>query len=389
MLSKTFSSLLLLSTLTFANTLEESILNEDRLKIFELEQNKNIEDSNKLKKDWVNTATYTLSKEYSDGYDSTKSIIAINQPIFKSGGIYSAIKYAKSLKKYNDLDIKARKIAMIKDAVNILFEIESLNINIEKQKLMIRNAEIDIERKKEQVLNGVLDTSFLDNAILDANNKRNTLSELYFNKQSLINNFRNYSEKEYTNYTLPKLQFLRQQDYIEKNIDLKKQDEDIETKDNYKGVIRAKYLPSLNFNYRYTKTHESESPMSNDDGYTYGLSVVVPLDIRVFNDIESSKVDYLKAKVQRKIQENSEINFYKTTMDKIEMYNKKIELAKSDVLLYDSLIEQMKELVFAQLKIQSDVDTLINSRKIKILEIKNYNINKQTEILNLYSKIAN
>ncbi|NQY93303.1 MAG: transporter, partial [Campylobacteraceae bacterium] len=47
-------------------------------------------------------------------------------------------------------------------------QIKKQNIRIQKQNLLIKNAVIDVERKKEQVLNGLIDTSYLDNSILDA-----------------------------------------------------------------------------------------------------------------------------------------------------------------------------------------------------------------------------
>jgi hypothetical protein len=42
----------------------------------------------------------------------------------------------------------------------------------------------------------------------------------------------------------------------------------------------------------------------------------------------------------------------------------------------------------AELKTQSDVDTLLNSKKIRELDLKIYNIDKQIELLDIYSKIS-
>lgn len=73
---------------------------------------------------------------------------------------------------------------MIKDATELLFNIHKINYSIKKQELLIANANLDVLRKREQVLNGLSDASFLDNAILDANTKKNSYVELVYQKKS-------------------------------------------------------------------------------------------------------------------------------------------------------------------------------------------------------------
>lgn len=87
--------------------IDENILSQDRLNLFEYNKKENEESSSKLKKDWVNPITLEYSKDYGDKEDQT--LIRIDQPIFKSGGIYSAIKYANATYEYNDLDIQLQK----------------------------------------------------------------------------------------------------------------------------------------------------------------------------------------------------------------------------------------------------------------------------------------
>ncbi|MDB4257304.1 TolC family protein, partial [Arcobacteraceae bacterium] len=96
-------------------------------------------------------------------------MISISQPIFKSGGIYYAIKYAHSFSTQRNTSIDIQKKELIKQTINLLFQIQQINITIKKQKLLIKNSLIDVKWKKEQVLNCILDTSFLDNSILDLN----------------------------------------------------------------------------------------------------------------------------------------------------------------------------------------------------------------------------
>ena len=200
--------------------LDENILSKDRLDLFNLNKEQVEEDSSKLKKDWINPIMYTYSKNYGEFYDTEKSFISIDQPIFKTGGIYSAIKYANSLKQYSHLDIELRKKALIKDTINLLFNIHKIELQIKKQELLVNNGTIDIERKKDQVLNGFLDTALLDNAILDTNTNKNMLADLEYQRDELINSFDNYASDNYKTFDLPKLKLINKDIFIENNINI-------------------------------------------------------------------------------------------------------------------------------------------------------------------------
>lgn len=381
-----FVSLVLLNTV-FAN--EESILSKNRLDIFNYSEEQNIQDSAKLEKDWINPIMYKYSQEEGD-LDSRKSYISIDQPIFKSGGIYSAIKYAAFLKDYTQLDIDLQRKALIKEATVLLFKIHRATYSIDKEILLIENSKIDIQRKKEQVLNGFLDTSFLDNAILEANIRKNLLVEIKYNKRNLINQFNNIASGDYTSFELPHLKFIKKENFINKNLEIKKYESDIEVKDKFHFMTIAKYLPTLNMTYNYTKYHDMKNSQSINTGdhiENYGANIAIPLDVRVYNDIQSKKIDYLKAKINLENVKLEQANLFKTTMQKIEMIEERIAIALEDYELYNSLLEVIVAEKDAQLKTQSDVDTLANSQKVKSIESKLFEIDKQIELLELYSKI--
>ena len=281
-----------------ANEVDENILSQDRLNIINFNKKQNEENSSKLKKDWINPITLSYSKSYTDTYDTAKSMISINQPIFKSGGIYSAIKYATSNFKYNSLDIETQRKELIKQATSTLFNLHILDLNIKKNELLLKNANIDIQRKKEQVLNGFLDTSYLDNAILDANTVKNSLADLYYQKEELENNFNNLSNKKYKEFMLPILSLTNKETFLDNSLELAKAKADINQKDYLKDMTISQYLPSLNVNLDYTHYHDTDNNYNLDkNSETYGLSVSMPLDVRTFNDIESQRIEYLKAKL--------------------------------------------------------------------------------------------
>ncbi len=390
-----FNSLFLVSFLTFSlslsaqDKLDENILSEDRLNLFEYNNKKNEENSSKLKKDWVNPINLSFTKSYTDTNNATTSSISINQPIFKSGGIYSAIKYADANYEYNNFDIELQKKELIKTATTLLFNLNIIDLNIKKNELLLKNANIDVQRKKEQVLTGFLDTSTLDNAIIDANSIKNNLADLYYQKEELNYNFSNIASGDYKSFELPVLSLNDENTYLQNNLELAKAKADIKQNDNYVNMTISKYLPQVNANFNHKQNHEKDNGLpTNENINSYGFSVSIPLDIRTFNDIETQRINYLSSKLNLKNQELEEKNFYRTKLSKIKMYDNKKEIAKSDYELYSSLLEVIIEERDAQLKTQSDVDILKNSQEIRLIELNILKLQKQIELLELYAKMS-
>ncbi|MGA1940622.1 TolC family protein [Arcobacter sp. YIC-310] len=371
------------------SSFDEEILSDSRKKTFTLDEKQAKEDSAKLKKDWINPITLQYKKNLGDDYKGETSLISINQPIFQSGGIYQAIKYANSTYKYSNLQIQQQRKLLIKDALNLLFQIKKLDLNIQKTKLTLANAKIDVTRKKEQVLNGFLDSSFLDNALLTLNSSKHTLVDLKYQKQELINSFNNIAAGDYKQFKLPNFELISKKEFLEKNIELDKAKASIEKNKNYSYMTMARYLPSVNVFYNYSKTHytDGKPKVGQTNEQTYGLSISMPLDSRAFNDIESKRIEYLKSKLNLKNKIDDEKSFFKTKIDKLNMLNERLKITKEDLDLYNSILKIIKEEKEAQIKTQSDYDTLKNSRDIKFLDEKIYKIDKQIILLDMYAKI--
>lgn len=372
------------------NTLDTSILSSDRQKSIELNIEQTMEDSDKLKNDWINPITYKYIQLYDVGtgdYDTARSYVSVSQPIFRSGGIYSAIKYAYAMEKYKGLNVELQKQNMIKEALNLLFQIEKNKFNISKQELLVRNSEIEVERKREQVMSGILDSSDLDNAILELNAKRNTLLELEYAKDELINSFANFSDNSYSEFTLPQFTMISKDEFESKNINLQIAKSDINVKNYLKGVTAAAYLPSINFTYDYTKYHDDGGYSGYTDDTYYGINISIPLNINTFNAISSAKIDYLQSKIEYNNQVKIEQNYIRSKFSKIQMLDKKLQIAKNDLVLYDKLLTQVVELTSVGMKTKSDIETFQNSKKIKSIDIKIHNLEKQIELLDVYAKL--
>lgn len=387
---------LLLCSLIFSNlyaqneTFDEKILSEKRLKNFDLTKEQIKEDSSKLRKDWINPITYQFSNNLGEDYKTQRSMISINQPIFQSGGIYEAIKYADNSYKYADLDLAQQKKELIKEALNILFNIEKTNLNIQKAQYTLQNAKIDVNRKKEQVLNGFLDASYLDDALLTLNTTKHNLVDLKYKKEELINNFNNISSSDYTNFELPTFTIFSEKEFLENNINLKKIEADVDKKGNYSYMTMAKYLPSVNAYYNYSKYHETDDniKLQKENDQTFGVSVTVPFDSRTFNDVQSKRIDYLKSKLNLENSISDEKTFFKSKLQKLSMLDERLQITKDDLEVYDSILKTINEEKIAQIKTQSDLDTLQNSQKIKSLDLKIYEIDKQLELLEMYVKLS-
>lgn len=378
---------ILISSLSILSA-NEDYLSQKKHEILNYSYDKANEDSNKLKNDWINPITYQYIYSNTEVYDTHKSYISISQPIFKSGGIYYAIKYANSVQNETITDIDTQKSELIKQTVNLLFQIKKIDVSIKKQKLLIKNAKLDIQRKKEQVLNGILDTSFLDNSILDANSKRNALIDLEYERKSFINNLSILTDKKYEELELPKLTLNSNDDYLNKNIYLQKAKDEIKTSYWFKNMIKSNYLPTVNFTADYTHYHDIDNQTSlNEESTNYGFNITIPLDIKSSNTIQSAKIEYLQNKSQLESKELEEQVLFKNVQEKIFSLNEKIKIAKSDIQLYDSLITQIKEQLDVGMKTQSDLDTMQNSGKIKKLEIETLNVEKQIELLEIYYRI--
>lgn len=367
----------------------ENVLSDNRNEIFDLSGKKATEDSEKLEKDWINpinlSYSYTRDVVGTGGKESNigKANISISQPIFKSGGITYAIKYANASYSYANLDIALQKKAMIKDALKILFQLKQTDLSIEKQNLVVANADLDVQTKQEQVIHGVMDASFLDSSIIDANAKKVALVDLQTQKTNLINSFKNFSDKDYASLELPILSLNSQDEFIKNNGYIEKNKEEIIQKEWYSKMIETKYLPTINAVYNYN--HFTDKNDGVNDAY-YGLNISMPLDIRYKNDTESSKIDFLKSKANAKNIEIEELNLYKTKLAKLENIDKKIALAKNDVELYKKLVFQVKELASVGLKTSTDATILDNSLKIKSMDEAILSIDKQVELLELYAR---
>jgi outer membrane protein TolC len=387
-ISKYAGTFLLLGATLFG----AEILSDAQKSSLELQKEKAIQDSEATKYQWLNPVTYTGSYQNgSEPGDSLTSKISISQPIFKSGGIDSTMRYADNIKSSSTISIEMQKKALIKTAINLAYNIKKIDLQITKQKLSLDNAKIDLRIKKESVSNGLLDISFLNNAILTKNNIDASLLELEFNKINLINSFKNISTQDPYQVELPILSKVELKDFDEKHLEIQKTKIDIEGKKDLEDTTVSNYRPSIVANGSYLMDHTSISSSHPKDtsGSVYGVSVVIPLDYNYYAKTGAVKADYLKSKQDLEILKTKEDNFFKTQNLKIAMIDSKLTLTKENIVVYNDLLAQNKELASVGIKTQDDVQVIQNSRDNELLDIKIFEIDRQLELLEIYGKMEN
>ena len=205
-LKQLVSALLLSSLLLNAadNSALLSTLKQDKL---DIDKKKNELESDNLKYNWVNQIvgaySYTNSNQLGTTKETNLFSITLDQPIFKSGGIYYGIQYSGANREFLRLTTKLNEQTLVKSAILALLNIKKLDFQIQRQNALIENAKIDIVRKKEQYESGLIDSSFLDTAILNKNGYEKALIDMQSSRYSALMNFKSISDLKYSSITPP------------------------------------------------------------------------------------------------------------------------------------------------------------------------------------------
>ena len=114
------------------------ILSDNKELIFDYQLESNELESDILSKSWLNPVRLQYSKNFTTQFTDTTVItggysIVVDQPIFRSGGIYYGIKYSQALRDATRADIELQKRTMIGDAISILFNLKKTKLEEEKR----------------------------------------------------------------------------------------------------------------------------------------------------------------------------------------------------------------------------------------------------------------
>lgn len=373
-----------------------NILSDNKNKIFDYQFENNELESDKLSRSWMNPIQLSYNKNFNDQYVTGTKItanysVSVNQPIFRSGGIYYGIRYAEALREANNADIVLQKRMMISNAISILFNLKKTQLEAKKLNYQVKNDAIDIKQKRESYDAGVLDSSFLDQAILKKSQDETALLQLQITQAELTQQFSALSTKDPTNLVLPKLKLMSKSHYSTRNLELKRDQLRAEESNYNQKVTWAKYLPMVSLQGQYTEgdinPFFAASGQFKENYYTYGLTVSMPIDVNMLADIEASKVKKLQAAVEaidRKETVEEEYDWIANTLCIVE---KKILLAQKDAKVYQNLYRLTHDLAKAGEKTPLDAEVMGNSVQIRKLDQQIYEIEKQLLLLKLYARM--
>jgi outer membrane protein TolC len=387
---------LLLSPLLAESELS-NILSADKNELINQQVEQSSVKTKQLQKSWINPIMLQYSKNYTtqfgDTVDTQQFVISVDQPIFKMGGIWSAIKYAKALGKANDLDIELQRRQAISQALTILYNLKKSKYQLEKLDLMVANDKLDVQIQKESYEEGLTNRTLYDQALLKKNQDSTSKLELELTITKLENDFSLLSDSNPYSLTLPNFGMISKERYIEEQLELQRDSLRVEEKKENKFMTLTKYLPELSVTGRYI--NEDINPLfARPDSslkreyFNYGFKVSLPLSVNSLDDIQNSKIEYLTAKINLNEKRKQVANNYRLIEKHLEIIDKKIALSKEDAEHYASMLVTAQEL--EQVGDRTSLDTEIVSNTLKVREIDQevYKIDAQLELLGLYVNVA-
>ena len=388
-MKKTIATFLVASTLS-GNEIS-NLLNSNYNELFDLELQKSMQEKSFDSKSWISPIMLTWQRDWSNkitgSFEKSDSfVVSIDQPIFKSGGIYYGIKFAKAKYDLSRISIKKEKQSLIVNAIELLFKIKQTKLNIAKLKLQLKNSKIEVKSDQELYNAGMIDSIVLDTALAKEQQSETSLLNLEQSLQELIGAFSKISSKNPNSLRLPKLKLVNEEDFINKNLDIKAANAELKVKKYSSKLTATKYLPTVSVGARYTKISPT-APGVRDSFKNYSLRVSMPLSVNVASDLEQAKLDKMIAQIKVKNSRKNAIIDYEMIKRKISIINRQIALAYKEATIYKKLLNSTKRLYKAGQKSKNDVDLLRNSYKIKKLDAKIYRINKELELLKLYAKM--
>ncbi len=369
---------------------DDSILSDDKRQLLQLQEQKAVYDADYLKKNWIEPVQLRYSRSENEDTDvtTTTKSVSISQPVFKSGGIYNAVKYADATRKSSYKSIESQRRDLISQALNLLYNYNKTRYQIQKQQLLIKNNEIEIQRKKEQYLAGLISSSDLDRAILDKNTNATQLLELKQSLSDIKADFAKVSDLDIKTADAPTFDLVDKDSYVNNNIDLLTSKSEVRAKRYSRNMTLSQYLPSVSVNAEYTdRETEGGAPSTQpQEQTTYGVSVSMPLSINSYDDYQRARYDHLVSGAQVGDEKRSLDKEYDDIVQKIELIEEKISLSAEDANLYENLLDQTKDQVYAGNQTSYDLQTMRNSLQIKRLDKKIYSIDKNIQLLTLYIK---
>lgn len=383
-----------------ATTLSDTLLAPHKSQELDLDLQKVNAEASIERDSWLNPikASYTASFKTQFGVDQENynAIVGIDQPIFKSGGIYFAIKYANAKAHYNRLGVKLKKNGVIKQTVETVMKLQRLDLSLQQLTLEILDAQNDTLLFQEQLEIGEVDSTTLDKAIVAVNVAKMKKIDLENQKRDLRYQLSILSDKSYKEIILPKLTMLDKEIFLSHNINMKQSTVKSQENSYWHKVVRSNYLPAINVQYQYNYSEginqtfsEDFTPYNVKNSYnSYGFKATMPLfDVNMLKSVESAKVDYLKSKIQINQVAEDEKHFYTMKILKVRALQEKKAFAMKNYKLYGKIYKSEENSFSSGDSNALDLEKSKHQWEIKAMEIKKIYLDEQIELLSMYEKL--
>jgi outer membrane protein TolC len=332
--------------------------------VFGLKEEQANVDNALLKSSFINplTLSATLNRtNFSFGGNGAEQVsISLSQDIFRSGNIFYLIDYASLSQKIALDSLKKERLEMLATIEELRLTIQKSDKTIQKQKLLIRNAKLNVAIKDERYVQGVGDIADLDEAMITLNELKNTLEQMQATRQEYLYTLSTLSDEGYCSpkeSTLPSLDR-----FLSRNVLQIAQDEVALKKIELKMQERE-FFPTLSAQSSY-----AYNSAIHQDTYSVGLTLSMPLDFFSGQKIQSKKVAQMIEKLNLAQSQKEERALYDTTLFKIQTLDNERRNSEEIIKRYDGLIEQVKELYAVGLKTKEDLQMLQNTQQTKRLE---------------------
>lgn len=372
----------------------ESLLSALKQEQFRLEREHNELSSDTLKFNWLNPieGAWSWSKT-ENSLNSNKETgtfsIELNQPVFKSGGIYFAMRYADASREFLRLKTQNDQQSLMKEAIGLGLRYQKTTLQMQRTQLQIANAVLDIERKKEQYESGFADSSDLDQALLNKNNLEHTLLELRRTRVQIAREFESISDSSLETLALPRFEMMDEAAYMTASLHVKQQAGALEKSKWLQRANVSNYLPTVSLNAAYYhKTDEWSNNRERDEYQTYGVRISMPLyDINRARSLELKRVETLQESVRLQDVKRNEQKLFERVQEEVDFLHQKRTISLENFRLYGELLASTKDLATAGQKTTLDVETLENSRQTMRIDGEIYALDAQLALLDLYAKM--
>ncbi|CAA6811335.1 MAG: Unknown protein [uncultured Campylobacterales bacterium] len=343
-----------------------SDIREDKQRLYEFDVNQSKYDARALKMDVFEPIVLSWQKtsDNINGFDVDSEIYraGINQSI--SLGTYYAVKYANKTRdiSYTSIDIVKNSDELTKNS--IVVNLLKIDLILKKQKLLIKNSEINIIQKTDSYKDGLIDISFLNDAIIAKNNLKIALEDLNLQKNLQIQELLKLSNKNYKQIELEELNEISFDEYIKDDLEYKLSTQTYDSLDYEKRVRFSRNLPSLNLGVSYSKNVSSDTEGTN---YVVGASVPIG-DFSLISQYQSAKVQKLKQKlILSELKRDKKIDFNTLELE-LQSLKNKIKISKENIKTYDELLKDISEKLSLGVSTSYDKDIIKNTFNISKIE---------------------